>query len=51
MSSLDRIDTHFHLVLDCYVEALKNAGGDPSGKLPTMYDTDSRPDRRVPKDH
>lgn len=32
MPSLERIDTHFHIVVDRYVEALKSAGGDPSGK-------------------
>ncbi|KAL8276668.1 hypothetical protein RQP46_010936 [Phenoliferia psychrophenolica] len=31
MPSLDRIDTHIHIVLDCYVQAIKDAGGDPSG--------------------
>lgn len=28
---MDRIDTHFHIVLDCYVQAINAAGGDPSG--------------------
>lgn len=29
--SRNRIDTHFHIVLPCFIAAIQAAGGDPSG--------------------